>query len=216
LDARALTRRWFPVPWPGVRGRSGWLRHVKHCAVGLVSVALCLAVPQARAQQNPSSEYAIKAAFLFHFAEFVDWPVSSFAGRDSPFFVCVIGEDLFGPLLDESLLGKKVGEHPVQIGRFPSLKALGESHLCHIVFLSASLRSHFREAIESFCDANALLVGDMPNFAASGGAIELTLEENHVRFMINPDAAERAGLRVSSKLLSLAKIVHDSPGNGRG
>lgn len=170
--------------------------------------------PRVWAQENSPSEYQVKAAFLFNFAEFADWPPGSYASPNSPFLVCVIGQDPFGPILDEYLLRKKIGDHPVQIGRFPNLKDLTQPRSCQIVFLSASVGRRLREVIDSFHGSSVLLVGDTPNFAAAGGAIEFTLEENHVRFTINLDAAERAGLRLSSKLLSLARIVHDAADSG--
>lgn len=181
----------------------------------LVSIALAGA-PRDRAQDAPLSEYQRKAEFLFNFAKFIDWPPGSFASPQSPFLVCVIGADPFGRVLDENLPGQTIGDRSVQIARFPGLQYLTESRSCQIVFLSASVSRHFREVMDNFRGTHVLLVGDMRGFATSGGTIEFTLQENHVRFTINTDAAERAGLRVSSQLLSLAKIVHDGAGNSGG
>jgi hypothetical protein len=161
--------------------------------------------PCARAQAPPS-EYQLKAAFLFNFAKFIDWPPGSFTGRQSPFAICVLGQDPFGRVLDDSLQGKMIGNQPLAIRR---LKDKTEARRCQMVFVSSSESAHLAEILESLRGANVLLVGETSGFAAAGGTIEFTLEDNRVRFTINTDAADRAGLMFSSKLLALAKLVHD-------
>jgi hypothetical protein len=126
----------------------------------------------------------------------------------------VIGQDPFGETLNQSLLGKTLGGRSVQIVRFPDENTLALARHCQIAFVSASEKSHFHDVIESLSGTTALLVGDADGFVASGGAIEFMVEDNHIRFAINPDAADRADLKVSSKLLDLAKIVHDGS-NGK-
>jgi YfiR/HmsC-like len=192
-----------------MRRRSAW-RTLRKLSATFLLVSIVLAgAPRTWAQENTPGEYQVKAAFLLNFAKFVDWPAGSFASPESPFLICVIGGDPFGHVLDDYMLGQQIGDRTVQIARFPDLRYLTQSRSCQIVFLSASIGRHSRKAIDNFRGTHALLVGDTPGFATSGGAIEFTLKKNHVRFTINPDAAKRAGLRMSSKLLSLAKIVHD-------
>jgi hypothetical protein len=166
-------------------------------------------------QTNQATEYELKAAFLFNFAKFIDWPDKSFADGQSPFLVCVIGRDPFGSVLDTYLSGKMIGGRTVAVDRFPAAGSAVIAHRCQIAFISSSEQGHFREVIDSFQGQNILLVGDGDGFATSGGTIEFLLEQEHVRFAINPDAADRADLKVSSKLLALAEIVHDDPGKGR-
>jgi hypothetical protein len=175
-----------------------------------VLVSLGNAVP-AFPQADVPTEYQLKAAFLFNFAKFVDWPASSFANPQSPFFVCILGVDPFGHVMDDTLQGKTIGSHTVVIQR---MRDSAELRHCQMAFISSSERLRLPEIIGSSKGANTLLVGESDGFAAAGGAIQFDLEENRVRFLINPDAAERAGLRVSSKLLSLAKVVRDG-GSGR-
>ena len=163
------------------------------------------------AQTNPPSEYQIEAAFLFNFAKFVDWPTDSFTNPHS-FAICVLGKDPFGHLLDDALLNKTIADRSVVIER---LKDNSEVRRCQTVFVSSSESAHLAEILESLRGANVLLVGETAGFAASGGIIEFTLEDGHVRFTINTDAADRAGLKFSAKLLSLAKIVHDE-GHSKG
>lgn len=152
------------------------------------------------------SEYQVKAAFLFNFAKFVEWPADAFASSQAPFVICVLGEDPFGPMLDATLAGKTMGTHPVLLRR---IKEHSDARRCHIVFVSSSESRNFAAVVDSVRGFAVLLVGDTDGFAAAGGSIEFTLEGNHVRFLINPDAAQRAGLMLSSKLLMLARIVHD-------
>lgn len=182
-------------------------------AAGLLLLLCLLSTPATASEQNDSpNEYQIKAAFLFNFAKFVEWPADAFATPQAPFIICVLGEDPFGPLLDATLAGKSMGTHPVALRR---IKEHAEARHCHMVFVSSSEIRNYAEVIESVRGTSILLVGDSEGFAALGGMIEFTLEGNHVRFAINPDAAQRARLTLSSKLLMLARIVHDAAAPGK-
>jgi YfiR/HmsC-like len=163
-----------------------------------------------RTQTNPPTEYQVKAAFLFNFAKFIDWPPGSFANPQAPFSICILGKDPFGRSIDDALQGKSIGEHTVIIQR---VKEAGDARHCQIVFAGGSESRNVAEILERVRGANVLLVGEADGFAASGGTIQFTLEENHVRFLINIDAADRGGLKLSSKLLALAKIVHGGTGD---
>ena len=181
--------------------------------VGLCSVVLCVAIAAPGfAQSDSPSEYQVKAAFLFNFAKFVDWPVDTYPSPQSAFAICVLGDDPFGALLDNTLAGKSLGTHPVVPRR---IKEFNELRHCQIVFVSSSERQNYTQIVETARGSRVLLVGETEGFAASGGAVEFTLESNHVRFAINPEAAQRAGLTLSSKLLMLAHIVHDSGTAGK-
>jgi hypothetical protein len=160
----------------------------------------------ASGQKTGTSDYEVKAAFLFNFAKFVDWPSNSFPTPDAPFLICVLGQDPFGNILEGTLRGRVIGKRPLAIRR---LKDKSNARGCQIVFVSSSENAHLVEVVASMRRASLLLVGDVSGFAALGGAIEFTMEDNRVRFTINADAADRSGLTFSSKLLALAKIVHD-------
>jgi hypothetical protein len=181
-------------------------------ALVLVTISVLSASPVARAQGNPPTDYQLKAAFLFNFAKFIDWPNSSFASPQSLFAICILGQDPFGSVLDDTLKGKTIGGRPIAVRR---LKDKAEGRQCQMVFVSSSESRHLAEIIGSLQVANVLLVGESNGFAVLGGTIELTLEDSHIRFAINTDAADRSGLTVSSKLLALAKIVHDE-GHSKG
>jgi hypothetical protein len=175
-------------------------------------LALLPSFPRAFAQATSLSEYQVKAAFLFNFAKFIDWPEGTYASPRAPFAICVLGKDPFGSTLDEVLAGKVMENHPVAVLR---LRDSTEARHCQLVFVSSSESRNYAVILESVRGASVLVVGETDGFAASGGTIEFTLEEDHVRFAINPEAARRAGLKCSSRLLALAKIVHDGPSNGK-
>jgi hypothetical protein len=168
--------------------------------------------PLDRAQANPPSEYQLKAAFLFNFAKFVEWPAASFSDPRSPFVICILGADPFGHAMDDALLGKMIGERGVAIERS---KELADARHCQMVFVSSSEKSRVAEILDGLKGTSTLVVGETEGFAAAGGMIQFVLEDNRVRFLINTDATDRAGLKVSSKLLSLARLVHDAPKNDR-
>jgi len=162
--------------------------------------------PLAWGQAEETSGYRVKTAFLFNFAKFIEWPASSFATPQSPFAICVLGQDPFGSILTDTLQGKMIGERPLAVRR---LKDKSEARSCQIVFVSSSESAHLAAIVETVRGGNVLLVGENTGFAASGGTIEFTLEDDRVRFAINTDAADRSGLKFSSKLLALAQLVHD-------
>lgn len=170
----------------------------------LVVFALGFAALSARGQENQSSEYALKAAFLYNFAKFIDWPPASFPNPDSPFTICIFGVDPFGAVIDNTLRGKTIGDHPVALQR---IKDLQQTRHCQILFVSSVEKRPISEIVSGAQGANVLIVGESDRFAESGGAIQLMVEQGHIRFAINTDAAENAGLRVSSKLLALAKVI---------
>jgi hypothetical protein len=162
--------------------------------------------PLAWGQSEETSGYKVKTAFLFNFAKFIEWPASSFAAPDSPFTICVLGQDPFGNILTDTLQGKTIGARPLAVRR---LKDKSEARSCQIVFVSSSESAHLATIVETLRGGNVLLVGESSGFATSGGTIEFTLEDDRVRFAINTDAADRSGLKFSSKLLALAQLVHD-------
>lgn len=162
------------------------------------------------AQSKGPTEYEIKAAFLFNFAKFVEWPPSAFTDPKQPMGICVFGHDPFGHALEDTLSGKSIGNHPVTLGHARQLADLAG---CHVVFVSSEDSPRLVGIANSLQGHNVLLVGETEGFASAGGAIQFVLDQNRVRFAINPDAASRAGLKISSKLLALATIVHDGARN---
>lgn len=183
--------------------RAAWL---------LLLVGVAASAPTTRAQAATPGEYQLKAAFLFNFAKFIDWPPASFPGPQASFSICILGVDPFGHSMDELLQGKTIADRRVSIERS---KQVADVRHCQMVFVSSSEKSRVREILDGLRGTSVLVVGETDGFAAAGGAIQFAIEDNHVHFVINTDAAERAGLKVSSNLLSLAHVVHDGEKNDR-
>ncbi len=196
-------------------GRSRVFACLRSATFGTIALLFYFSAAQqpAGAQSQSVGEYEVKAAFLYNFAKFIDWPDSSFAGPSAPFAICVLGVDPFGRALDDALESKAIGSHPVALAR---LQEVAQARRCQMVFVSSSESRRLPEIEDRLRGASVLLVGDFPGFADAGGTLQFIIQDNRVRFLINTDAAQRAGLRLSSKLLSVARVVHDSAGNGKG
>ncbi len=167
---------------------AGWVAATWAAVFMGVGVAAAGAVPL---------EYRVKAAFLYHFAQLTRWPGEG----EGALRVCVLGEDPFGPAL-ERLEGKRVRGRRISVGRCSS----GGACDCEVVFVSRSERGRLAADLARL-GPGVLTVSDIPGFAGAGGMIELVLVDGKVRFRINRGAAERAGLRLSSRLLHLAEDV---------
>lgn len=156
--------------------------------------------------ETPPSEYEVKAAYLLNFARFVEWPTGAFAQETSPVVLGVLGRDPFGNALDRILGAQKIGGRSFEIRRAARLQELGT---CHILFISASEGDRMDGILSSLRGQATLTIADMEKFAPSGGVIGFFTEEKRVRFEANPAAAQRAGIKLSSKLLKLARIVKE-------
>ena len=168
---------------------------------------------QAHAQDSSvSSEYLIKAGFIYNFANLVQWPATAFAQPDSPIVIGILGEDPFGTVLDRVLAGKRVNGRVFLVKRLKSVADLKE---CHILFVSSSEIAHLAEAIHSVKGMPILTIGEIAGFAKRGGIINLVLEDNKVHFEVNVEAAKEADLIISSRLLALARIVQDPAADGK-
>jgi hypothetical protein len=164
-------------------------------------------VAPAPVQAGAPSEHQVKAAFLYNFANFVQWPEGALGPPGSPLKVCVVGTDPFGAALDDAFRGQVVQGRTVQIARGRSLAALGR---CHILFLSQSEQGRWPVLLKELGTAPTLTVADGPPLVRQGGMISFVMEAKRVRFEINRGAAEHAGLRISSKLLALARLVESA------
>ncbi len=156
------------------------------------------------AQAQTSKEYQIKAAFLFNFAQFVEWPSSAFADPSAPISIGVLGDDPFGAVLDQTVEGETINHRKLVIQRSQRAADLKG---CHLVFISKSEKSRLTDIFDSLGSASVLTVSETENFARRGGIINFYLDGNKVRFEINADAAQRKGIKISSQLLKLGKVV---------
>lgn len=160
---------------------------------------LVLSHALAEEPQQAPSEYQVKAAFLYNFAKFVEWP--ALANPAFPITMCVLGKDPFGKALESVMEGKTVNGRPIVIRRTNDL-AVARS--CQVLFLSASEAGRAGEIVKGLRDASVLTVSDLDRFTEAGGVIALVMEGQRVRFRINSKAAAFANLKISSKLLQLA------------
>jgi len=166
------------------------------------ALAACVCVPAARAEESVSVEYKIKAAYLLNFAKFVEWPTNRFPTPTTPIRVGVLGKDPFGYDLERTIGGRVIEGRKCEIVRTDDAQA---ALSCHIVFISSSERKQLPEIFENLHRGHVLTVGESEAFTEQGGIIQFYLYENTVRFHINQQAAEKAKLRISSKLLQVAK-----------
>lgn len=162
-------------------------------------LALCPVVAAAQPK-----EYQIKAAFLFNFAQFVEWPESVFTSSDAPFCVGVLGDDPFGSALDDAVHGEAIGSHKMSVQRSRQMADLKN---CQMIFVSKSEKDRLPGILAAVGSRPVLMVGDVSDFARSGGEINFYLEGAKVRFEINPGAAQSCGLKFNAQLLSLGRIV---------
>ncbi|HXA17433.1 MAG TPA: YfiR family protein [Thermoanaerobaculia bacterium] len=170
-----------------------------------------LGIAQAGAAAT-APEYQVKAAFIYKFTTYIRWPAPVGGNAARPFVIGVIGKDPFGPLLaavvrEQSVQGRAI--------RVKTLSRIEEALECDLVFVSSSERGNLGQIFSLLHGASVLTVGDMDQFAEQGGMIGLvTTEDNHVRFDINRAAIERSGLRASSQLLHLARIIDEPREDG--
>jgi len=167
--------------------------------------------PTVEAESSATGEYEVKAAFLFHFAQFVEWPPEAFKEADSPLTYCTVGEDAFRGALDESVKGKRIGNRQLRV------RHLGEQEPidgCQVLFIAGVHKMRQTDELATVRGRPVLTVGETEQFVQDGGIIGFLLVEKKVRFEINLESAEKSGLKISAKLLALAKtVVGSSRGN---
>lgn len=154
-------------------------------------------------------EQRVKAAFLFNFTKFVDWPPDAFTSANAPLEICVLGVDPFGAVLDEAVLGKSINNHPLSIRRVSPASDLKN---CKVLYVSDSAQPDFHELSSRLRRQPTLTVGDFDNFTQEGGMIRFLIVDGKMRFEVNRRNTEQARLTLSSKLLSIAHAVIN--GNG--
>ena len=174
-------------------------------AAALVFALLAFGV---RAQaQVPADEAQIKAAFVYNFLKFVDWPEAAAHRADEPVVVAIVGEGTTAEAVATFLAARHVGDRPIVIRRL-----LWDQSLAGVnaVFVSEGDPKKLRRLLDAAATAAVLSIGESPNFASRGGVIGLLVEERRVRFDIDTDAADAAGLHVSSKLLALCRVIRSA------
>jgi len=160
----------------------------------------------ALAQVVKAPEYSLKAAYLFNFTQFTEWPGHSFASANSPIVIGLLGEDPFGAVLDRAIKDKTIRGRSLEIRR---LNQISDLRVCHVLFVCASETKRLPEILAAARKTSVLTVSDIDRFAEQGGITNFYTENNKVRFKINLSAAERAGTKISSQLLRLGTIIRE-------
>ena len=173
----------------------------------LAAVAFCIPSGSVDARTEPQPVSSVKAAFVYQFANFVEWPEASFENSDSPLKIGVTGDDELLEALRKLVAGKKIGRRSVEIVANGGLD--DDFRDCHILFIGANDQKSLSTYIEKWRESAVLAVSDSPSFTQDGGIIRLFDADKKIGIEINIDAAERAQLRISSRLLRLATVVHD-------
>jgi YfiR/HmsC-like len=192
-----------PFPRAGAADSASWISPCIPLLVVLLPLFSSGVAGTARAQSN-DDEYRVKAAFLFHFAQLVDWPADSLKGADNSLLLCTLGADPFQGALESTVEGKAIGNRVIRIRH---LKQAQDMQGCRILFLGKAQSKGLPTLLADLRNVPILTVGETPGFLAAGGMISFLLEENKVRFEINLNAAQSAGLKVGSRLLILAQNV---------
>ena len=171
--------------------------------LGVGALALATAAP---AQEAASLEYQVKAVFLLRIAQFTEWPADA-EQLAQPFVIGVLGQDPFGSILEQAVEGERISGRPIVVRRYAGLADLAP---CDLLFIAASHQQATVQVLAHVRAAQTLTVADFAGFVRRGGAVELFLDEGHVRFRINRDAAQAAGLVLRSQLLRAAASVEET------
>lgn len=174
-------------------------------AVALAALGLA-ASHNLSAQAAKPTEYEVQAAYLSNFGRFVEWAPAT--GDKDPFYVCVLGADPFGSVLDAALRGESINGQPMVPRR---IAAPAEASNCRIVYINPAKDTQMRAILGALRNMSVLTVSDAADFTREGGMIQFVLDGNRVRFDINLGAAQRAGLTLSSELLKVAAAVRRGP-----
>ena len=155
--------------------------------------------------------YEVKAAYLYNFTKFTDWPAAAFSASNAPLVIGIVGEDPFGKTIDAVMNGEVVHGHPLVVKR---LGAGDDFQGCHILFFSQSEKKRLPDLLNRIKGRSVLSIGEVSGFAEQGGMVNLIVANKTVKMEINQGVATQAGLQISAKLLKLAHLVLDNPAEG--
>jgi hypothetical protein len=173
-------------------------------AVWPVAALLCFSFDASQARGGPIREYDLKAAFLFNFTQFVEWPPEAFPDASAPFVIGVLGHDPFGRSLDEIVAHESVRNRRIVARRYRNVQ---EISTCHVLYIGASETSNLSRILAQVDGRHILTVGEADLFTTYNGIIQFLVVENRLRLRINVEAARTAKLSISSQLLRQAEIV---------
>lgn len=172
--------------------------------------AACGALPGVAAwPAAPAGEYQVKAAYLFNFGQFVEWPAATFASPNAPFVIGILGDDPFGNIIDDVVQGESLRGHPLQIKRFARPEAITN---CNILFIGRSEAGRLERTLEALRGRHILTVTDFSGAQSDAAIIVLLTVDNRIRMRINVREARANDLVISSKLLRPAEVVGNEAG----
>lgn len=179
---------------------------LKNHIVRLFCFLLLLGSGMSLPAQTPGAvgAHELKAAFLFNFTQFVEWPAEAFTTADEPFVIGILGTNQVGDALEKLISGEKVQGRPLVVQYY---KNVGEVKNPHILFIHEKRKEKLAWMLKRLEGRNILTVSDTDAFLQQGGIIRLKTVRNKIQLEINPDNATAANLKISAKLLRLAEIV---------
>lgn len=176
----------------------------------LILAAACTALPGAMAwPAAPAGEYQVKAAYLFNFGQFVEWPAAAFASPAAPFVIGILGEDPFGGALDQVVRGESLRGHPLAVRRFNEPEEISD---CNILFIGRGEATRLERTLQALRGRHILTVTDFTGSGSHAAIIVLLTENNRIRMRINVAEARANALVISSKLLRPAEVVGNADG----
>ena len=190
---------------PTLSRRSCSRTHIR--ALGLMCLFLCAAA----AQVQHADEDRVKAAYLYNFVKFVEWPAASFSRTDDPTVICFIGDERLAEILQQTVRGKQPKGRPVE-----TREVSGEQEFksCHILLITSRDKARILQILRCVQSTSVLTVGQSDEFTRLGGMINLVRNDTSIELEINPKAAEAAGLKISSRLLAVSRVVAGPHGGG--
>lgn len=189
-----------------MRGSPSYPRlRLQGCRTALRLFAFVLLVIPHVLAQPPLPDYQVKAAFLYHFTQFVEWPAP---GNADPFLMCIAESPRTSSSLAELTRGRSVGPRPIRVTQ---VKASEDLHNCNVLFIAACSGLRLQQYLASVHDLTVLTVGEQPGFVQAGGMVELFQHDQRIAFTIGADAMQKVHLNASSKLLRLARPTDFPP-----
>jgi len=173
--------------------------------VGLVLAS----TPLAAQAPDESLEYGVKAAYLLNFSRYVQWPEDTTVSAPAPLVICIHGSNPFGDQLERTVRGRTSGGRPIAVRHTESI---AEARACQVVFMSQAEWRRRPDVLAALARHGVLTVGETAAFAEGGGIISFVIEHQVVRFTVNLSAAEKAGLRLSSRMLAIATRLYGEQG----
>jgi hypothetical protein len=162
-------------------------------------LALVVLLPTLLFSQQPLPDYEVKAAFLYHFTQFIEWPLPN---RNSTFLICVADDPATAAALERLTRGKWLNSHPLRVRNVSTAR---EAPSCRVLFVAGTARPEVQQYLQVVCASSILTVGEGPAFRELGGMIELFLQDQRIAFRLNVPAMQRAHLNPSSRLLQLGQ-----------